>query len=331
MGLAKLLKSGAAKGIVFENPFYRAVYLKSIKNKAQKLTKNYPQFVDIETTNVCNSRCIICPHSIMNRKQGIMKMDLFTKIADNCKSGGIKNVSLSFFGEPLLDPLIFDRIKYVKGLGIPSTAFSTNASLMDETMSKKIIESGLDLMYISLDGASSETYNKIRVGLDFDRVVSNISRFFELKMKMKSETPAVKMRFVVINKNRQEVEKYLNMWSKDADDIHIATFDNWGGSVDLDETKTSKRARYACQEPFKRLLILWDGRVAICCRDYEGFHIIGDMNRSSIEEINLSSEMERIRKIHLDRKFDELKLCSNCSRLNSTHSVWWYEHGTQKD
>ena len=52
--------------------------------------------------------------------------------------------------------------------------FTTNATLLNDTISKKIIDSGVDVVFFSVDGASKETFEKIRVGANFERVKENI-------------------------------------------------------------------------------------------------------------------------------------------------------------
>ena len=62
-----------------------------------------PDIVQIESTNLCNAKCVFCPRDEMHRRQGVMDMDLFTKIVDECAALGITHVRVHNYGEPFLD------------------------------------------------------------------------------------------------------------------------------------------------------------------------------------------------------------------------------------
>ena len=70
--------------------------------------------VHIESTNLCNFKCSFCPHTKMKRKKGIMDFELYKKIIDEIKDWGIEELNLTGFGEPLLDPLLTEKIKYAR-------------------------------------------------------------------------------------------------------------------------------------------------------------------------------------------------------------------------
>ena len=83
-------------------------------------------------------------------------------------------------GEPLLNPKIYDYIKYAKEKGILETIINTNATNLTEKI-EKLIKSGLDLIIYSFDGGSKETYEKMRPGRfkqnSFEKVYGNIKNF----------------------------------------------------------------------------------------------------------------------------------------------------------
>jgi MoaA/NifB/PqqE/SkfB family radical SAM enzyme len=198
-------------------------YQKAYEKKINKVIKNWegkpPLILDIGTTNACNSNCIMCPHHLL-KNIGYMNMDLFRKIIDNCESFGIKNVVLSFFGEPLLDQSIMDKIKYAKSKNL-NVSFFSNASLLNQEAGKKLIESGLDSMTISLDAYSKETYEKIRLGLNFDTTCNNIMNLVSLRKEMNSAKPRVSLVLVEMEENKKEIKKFYARWKKIVDSVNI--------------------------------------------------------------------------------------------------------------
>ena len=123
--------------------------------------------VRIETTNICNATCIMCPREKMDRLEGIMDMDLFKRIVDECKALGATSVFLGGFGEPLMDTLIVDRVRYVKQKGLFCN-FISNGSLWDEKLAREFIEAGLDEIRFSFYGQNKETYEEIHRGLNYE-------------------------------------------------------------------------------------------------------------------------------------------------------------------
>ena len=80
------------------------------------------------------------------------------------------------FGEPLLHPGIADMVARVKPLST-SVELITNATLLTPGISKELITAGLDVLWISLDGATPENYADIRLGAALPQVLENIAGF----------------------------------------------------------------------------------------------------------------------------------------------------------
>ncbi|MFQ5862894.1 MAG: radical SAM protein, partial [Candidatus Brocadiales bacterium] len=127
-----------------------------------------PKVFYIETTNHCNARCYMCPHDKMKREKGFMSWELFKKIIDECKT--FEGKGLTFYlhkdGEPLLDPLLIRRVEYIKrNLKNSRVGMNSNAMLLNRKRAMEILNSPIDFMTFSVDGASKEQYEKIRIGL----------------------------------------------------------------------------------------------------------------------------------------------------------------------
>lgn len=183
--------------------------------RCKKISTHYiPKIFYIETTNYCNARCYMCPHSTMKREKGTMSWDLFEKIINECVT--FQGKGLIFFlhkdGEPLLDPLLFKRVKHLKeSLRYSKVGFNSNAMLLSEKMSMDILTAPIDFITFSVDGASKEQYEKIRIGLRYEVVERNLNTFFELKHKLGKKTPHVTMQMVVSENNKHEINRYKEL------------------------------------------------------------------------------------------------------------------------
>ena len=130
--------------------------------------------VSVEPSNLCNSRCAMCPYPKNGATKKVMGMELFKKLLTIVSAKEFAILILIFYNEPFLDPLLFERVKYMKSKGL-KVSFFPNASVLNESMHEKIFESGIDTISFSVDGAK-KTYEKIRIGLDFDKTVK---KYFE--------------------------------------------------------------------------------------------------------------------------------------------------------
>jgi len=307
---------------IVNNPIYNALYDKKIRNSINKLDQEYPWGVDIGITNLCNAECIMCPHSKL-KKMGTMNMKLYKKIIDNCEKLGIKIVTLSFFGEPLLDKNLIEKIEYAKNKSM-FVAFYSNASLLNKEWVKKLIDSGLDGITISFDGYSKATYEKIRKKLNFDVVKSNILNLIETKKKIQKNNPKISLVLVELEENKKEIKKFYEEWKNKVDNINIINMRNWANNIKKKGTKESfhfknNLKRRPCALIWQKMVVDWNGDVVLCCDDWNHTTVLGNLKKQSIESIWKGEKMEKIREAHRKGEFWKVHLCSGCNKK----SIWW--------
>ncbi|MCK4553261.1 SPASM domain-containing protein [Candidatus Pacearchaeota archaeon] len=308
--------------LVTNNKIYESIYNKKIKNAIKKLEKEFPIGVDIGITNACNANCIMCPHSKL-KNIGTMEMKLYKKIIDNCSKLKIKIVILSFFGEPLLDKTLIEKIKYAKEKNL-SVAFYSNASLLTEKWAEDLINSGLDSITISFDGYSKEVYEKIRRGLKFEVVKNNILNLIKLKNKLKAKNPEINLVLVELEENKHEIKKFYEEWKNKVENINIINMRNWADEIEKKGTKESfhfnyKLKRTPCALIWQKMVVDWNGDVVLCCDDWNHSIVLGNLKKQSIEEIWKGDKLKKIREVHVKRNFSKIPLCAKCNKK----SVWW--------
>jgi len=168
----------------------------------------YPDYIEVEITTCCSFKCKMCEHTYWKEKQENMSFKDFKHIVDQFPR--LKWIGLTGIGESYLNPDFHKIMKYVKDKGIFVELFDVFYYLGEE-QAKFLIEQGVDKIYISLDAATKETYEKIRVNSNWDKVISNLVRFDRLKKKYKSYFPELHFHFIVSKDNQHEIEKYLDM------------------------------------------------------------------------------------------------------------------------
>jgi len=278
--------------------------------KKEPVSKGLPTEITIELTNKCDLHCMMCPHDKMERQQGFMKLSLFKKIIDQVKDH-VEVVDLDLFGESLMNPEAFDMIKYCKRQGL-RTLINSNMTHIDEGKSKELINSGLDMLTISFDGATKKTYEKVRRGASYERTLKNIKTFLILKGKGK---PHTRLQMIYMTHTKKEAKNFLNMWrNTNANFVRLKPFINLDREKNFSVMSFLKTGRYQqpCIMLWKNLSIYWNGDVVPCCNDFDCGYIVGNINKKSIREIWNDGPLVELRKKHIRKKQRLVDLCKDC-------------------
>ena len=277
--------------------------------------ENFPKYFLIETVNICNARCIMCPVEISLRKKGYMTDTLFEKILKDIKERNkpIRQVALFLLGEPLLDNKIFNRIKLLKEMNIDNILLSSNASLLTSENILKLIQTGLDQIYISIDGYEKKTYESIKKGLHFEKVYANVQNLFTIRNEVHASL-RIRLQFILQKENFNEREPWQKFWRQylgPKDEIKVIKVSNWGSQLDINDFSIGLLSR-PCISPFGTFVIQYDGKVSLCCADFDCKVNMGDLNNQSIVEIWQSEKFKKIRSNFLHGIID-IPLCKKCN------------------
>jgi MoaA/NifB/PqqE/SkfB family radical SAM enzyme len=273
-----------------------------------------PEIVQIESTNICNAKCVFCPRDDMERRQGIMDMTLFRKVVDECAALGIEHVRMHNYGEPFVDRQLVEKVRYAKQAGIPQVGMISNGSLITEAAARGMIDAGLDAINISVDASGKETFEKTRVGLKYDKVIANVERLLALREAAGTRRPKLILSFVRQN-NDEDERAFIEHWRKRADKIHITDLHNWAGTL-----HQRSDVNYPCYRPWLTFTALWDGRVSLCCADFDGRTILGDLRTSTIAEIWNSEAYKALRREHLTTGGPAI--CQSCDLPKKDSPLW---------
>ena len=183
--------------------------------------------IRIETTNACNATCLMCPREKMDRLEGVMDMKLFKKIVKQGKAFGAKRVFLGGFGEPLLDPLLIERIRFIKSQELFCN-FISNGSLWNSEFSDTIIRAGLDEVRFSFYGQNQTVYEKIHRGLSYETTRMGINSLLDARKILKQDNPTVLIYFLVLDENKDMVRAFRKEWEPITDFIEIWKPHNFG-------------------------------------------------------------------------------------------------------
>ncbi|MCD4782717.1 MAG: radical SAM protein [Candidatus Eremiobacteraeota bacterium] len=166
----------------------------------------FPPFVEVETTTRCNLRCIMCEHTYWKEKCRDMTFEEFKGIVDQFK---LRWIGVTGIGESFLNKDFMKMLEYIKSKSILVELFDT-FYFLDEEMVTRLLQMGIDRILISFDAATKETYEKIRVGSKYERVVKNIKKAFQLKKEMNDDISKINFHYIISKPNLHEVPKYID-------------------------------------------------------------------------------------------------------------------------
>lgn len=283
----------------------------------------FPRYISIETTSACNSKCTFCPHPLLNKNNNLQVIEdqLFQKIIQECKNyKDLEMITLSFQNEPLLDPQLFARINYVREItkGKVKICIVTNGFLLTTSRLDKLCENPPDIMKISIYGIDKKTYEDTMIGLNFDVTMNNISNLVERTKELNK--PEIQIN-VVYTEEMAKVgyEKLKSFWKDKGLKLHLINVENRAGTLS-DEAKHFSnekwRVRSWCQRPFKQLSVFPSGDVVLCCADWKGEVILGNVYKQSLHQIWHCDLINYYRQKLKTGKIENLKPCNNCMQAD---------------
>ena len=258
----------------------------------------YPVIAQVEPTNFCNLSCPLCLTTSETgaRPRASLPLETFKNLIDEV-GDYLLLIVLWSWGEPFLNPDVFDMITYAKAKRIVVHSSTHGNVPFNDEKADRLVDSGLDSLVFALDGATQETYAKYRRGGRVDAVISNIRNVVAAKQRKGSKTPLLTVRFVVMQHNEHEVhvvrdlarELGVDMFTVKTVDLPPAR----GADLDSDYAPDDRQYRrydyepggflrkklpFDCMRPSKRITLNANGQIVSCEWDYKALHSFGPLS-----------------------------------------------------
>ncbi len=308
------------------NPFQPIYDICNAGHSKEKLAKlpAFPRMIDIEMTNTCNFRCLMCPTGNFSQKRtkGFMDDAVFYKILDEIRP---HKTPLRFirWGEPLTHPHILDYLRACRAAGV-LTHINTNGSKMSEAMMDALLGIPLDSVKFSFQGVDRKSYAEMRNIDFFDELAATIRRLHE-KRGNRSK-PFIQVSTTITYESKELVRAFKDKMAPFADSMNVGRTvlefvdlnavrlrpEEFEELKRLKELESVVKVHPECPEVFDKLSVNWDGKITACCMDSDDKMILGNVQAQTLAEIWGSDTLNRYRALLADMRHDELSLCKNC-------------------
>lgn len=318
------------------NPFQPIYDLCNRGNSAEKHASlpPFPRLIDVELTNLCNFRCLMCPTGTFSqqRDKGFLDEALFTRLLDEVAPHG---TALRFirFGEPTLHPRFLDFIRAARGRGL-LTHVNTNGSKLDDAMIDALCDLPLDSLKFSFQGVDRKSYAEMRNTDFFDGLIDTITRF--ARIRGDRERPYLHVSTSITYETPEQVAAFQTRLAPLIDKVSVGhtvldhldmnTIRLRPAEIEaltwLKTRQSLVREHPECPEVYDKLSLNWDGTVSACCADSDNKMIVGDFRHQSLAEIWRSETLERYRSVLAAHGHDLLPLCRTCYNYSGLyHSI----------
>ncbi len=167
--------------------------------------------VYIEPTNQCNLDCVTCMRNVWSESPGWMSQAIFERILSGLQAfDPLPSVFFGGFGEPLTHPLICEMVGQAHQAGA-GVELITNGILLTERMSRRLMEAGLKRLWVSLDGATPESYADVRLGAALPEVIANLQRLKALRASTSAAAPRLGIAFVAMKRNIHDLPELVRL------------------------------------------------------------------------------------------------------------------------
>jgi pyruvate-formate lyase-activating enzyme len=292
----------------------------------------FPSSIILETSALCNVKCLGCalhgPYASVSRPFGNMAQHIWEPVITEVGHWG-KSVSISAHGggEPLLNPDMKKILDLAKSFPKIDIGFLTNGMLVDESWAAYLVDTRINWIAFSIDGVYPQTHNEIRKNSDLTRVENNLRTLLNLKEKANSSLPKVMLNMVAYDAIKDQKAAFVKKWIDQVDSVMVSHYRNqpeskrWPG-VPLE--------RKPCSLLWSQAVIAWDGRLGLCCEDFNIDHSPGSLKTDpGLLALWNSKKMNRVRAIHSQGRYDDHPMCAVCDTWADSHvrQTWTDENG----
>jgi len=290
-----------------------------------RLKAGFPSQVIVDNTELCNLECVHCAHSIFKKSKHYtgrsLNPDLNAKLVDEIRLHGqniTQYIRYSSEGEPLLDPHIYEMLTYaVRNSGV-TVILTTNGTVMNEERIERLLAAGLDVVDISIDAFTPETYAKIRVNGNLNVTRTNVLLLLRMAKQHVAHTKVV-VSYIEQRENTHETNDFERFWRDNgADYVVIRRLHSNSGIMadiaNLMRKESIEKIRRPCPYPWERIILNPRGYLSFCPADWTHDSTIpyADYRTTTIFDTWQGDFYQKLREAHHKNNFTRHGFCGQC-------------------
>lgn len=258
--------------------------------RGKETITGYPSTLQIEVNNICGLKCPGCPTGFDSNPdpKGQIKLENFKRVIDQVGEY-IYWVELFGFGEPLLNKDICQMLDYAHARNI-GTSISSNLNDLKEKDVERLVNSGLDLLVVSIDGLTQETYQKYRKGGNIEKVLHNLKLVLDTKDRLGRRYPLVEVHYIAMDHNRHEIPQTTEYMRKLDLNRFFFLLKEAGPSYmpvsdigdEQEMIKNLRRYLKRCSKLWTHMFVCWNGEVRPCCLTFKN---VGNIFENDFKQI----------------------------------------------
>lgn len=289
---------------------------------------DFPLSLDLAVNSGCQLSCVMCPLPGKPRRYQPMARQLLNSVMSQAAEAALPALTLGLASEPLLHPEIDSVIAAADRAGIMDVRLGTNGLALSPDRVRRLIDSGLTRLEISVDACDPRTYAEIRIGGDLITLERSINLFLDERSKRRQELPLLRLSFLTLPKNQGELGAFLDRWSDKADLISIQKPIWFPGTAMPKPSKARPDSEAPpdsqappacgkgwCVQPWQRLGLSHDGQLWPCCSWYGENLLSLDAKKILVAQAWRSPTMAKLRQAHLNGSLPGS--CQECERYGA--------------
>lgn len=273
---------------------------------------SHPIQLDIELNGTCNMKCPFCIHGYgEGRRGGWIDAEYAYDLIKQAAHMGVRSMKFNYINEPLLRSDLEDYIRHARACGILNTYFVTNGTLLTKERSRSLIDAGVTKIFVSLDAATEETYNRQRRNGAYTQVIKNIHDFLDLRSELGVSWPLMRVSFLETQLNKHERAQFLAQWKGVVDLVVFQRMNEVPGHKTGLLMDLLGPPEY-CSFPNKQLVVDSEGDILPCCK-LEGKNLaLGNIKETTLQQAWDSQLMRDLRHNHSKGDYAAFVPCRRC-------------------
>jgi spiro-SPASM protein len=305
--LAEVFSNGPAKS----GDDFSSMEIVEAVNRLLSRVRPLPRELEIEITTDSSLRIEGYPHRNSQGNRGLMSLDQFRKIVNDCRDYDDLCLTFGGCGEPLAHPHLIEMIETAKKAGFFGINIETDGLRLHGELAQRLAKSPADVISVFMDADSEEGYRKAKGQAGFDDLIRRIEEF--IKISRTAGGPVVVPHLVKTHATMGEMEGFYDRWLRRCGAAVIVGYNDYAGQIENRAVMDmSPPKRSPCGRLGRTMAIHADGRATTCSQDYQGKYAIGNVFEQSVGELWQGTGLESLRNAHNEGRFDENPLCAKC-------------------